>query len=429
MSEPAPPAADPSPPPTTGAVPASLRPISASERIEIVDVLRGLAIFGILLVNMPQFAGPFLAMFLNQPLWPDTGDRLVTAAVTLLAQGKFYALFSFLFGFGIAMQQRRCVQRGAPFLPFYSRRLLVLLLIGLIHATLIWNGDILVSYAVLGFVLLILRESAPRTLLITAFAAFGLQFLLNGTCMALAALGGIADGTGTEVAGIGADDPRFVEIVRNSIETYSSGTWREILLLRLDEWGIILGVSAVFMWPTVFAMFVLGMLAERRHFFERIADHRGPAARWTVLLGVLGLLTMFPFAWLAFAHDVSPLMLALAMPLSVIGGPALCCAYIGVVVLLWRSTAARAVLRGLAPVGRMALSNYLLQSVVCTLLFYSYGLGYFGRVSPRAGLLLTICLFAVQIILSHIWLGRFRYGPLEWLWRSASYRRWQPLLR
>jgi len=159
-------------------------PVPPAQRIEVVDILRGFAIFGILVVNMGFFAGPLLEAASGFPSWTSPADRIASTLITFLATGKFFTLFSTLFGLGLAIQMQRAEAKGVPIAPLNIRRLLVLLVIGIVHATLLWYGDILTYYALLGFVLLLFRDAEPRTLLRWAAILIALPILLNAALSA-----------------------------------------------------------------------------------------------------------------------------------------------------------------------------------------------------------------------------------------------------
>ncbi len=405
-------------------------PVTGAERIQVLDVLRGLAIFGILLVNIPFFAGPTIydqgAGIVRFAAWYD---RLATWLIRFLAEGKFYTLFSFLFGLGLFVQMTRAEARGTAFVPLYIRRLLVLLLIGLVHAFLIWSGDILVTYALLGFPLLLFRKRAPKTLLRWAVALMFLPLLFYGlSTLAVVAANASPQGA-TQIersfrAAVTSNEAR----AEQSIRAFGRGDFPDIMAQRVQD--TLLGYTFLpFAAPSVLAMFLLGLYAGRRGVFVDVAGHLALIRRvlaWGLGLGLAGNLIY------AFGQELtnravpSPLGL-LTQAGHTFGAPALCLGYAAAVTLLMQDESWRRRLMPLASVGRMALSNYLLQSLVCTTIFYSYGLGLYGQVGPAPGILLAIVIYLVQIPLSQWWLRRFQFGPMEWLWRSLTYWSRQPL--
>ncbi len=411
----------------TTARPATIdQPISAGERLQIVDILRGFALLGILLVNMAIFKAPFgfgePAMLDELPLL----DRLAQQAITLFAEGKFFTLFSLLFGFGFAIQMLRAEQRGRPFVGRFARRLLILLVIGLIHAFLIWYGDILVSYALIGFALLLFRNARPRTLLIwAALLLLGMTVIVGGLIALLEfarAVPGVAEQMRqVEQQTIAQFEQQFAEDQR----VYGSGSYAEIVAYRARFMPIVY-FSLLFQWPPVLAMFLLGLYAGKRGILHDPGAHLALLRRvrfWGLTLGLaLSLLVVILQARLSLLGGAMAPLLNFS-----IAGPVLSLGYAATIVLLAQRPAWLRRLTPLAPVGRMALTNYLLQSLIATTIFYGYGLGLYGRWGAATGLLLSLAIYALQIPFSNWWLSRFRFGPLEWLWRSLTYGRAQQM--
>lgn len=386
-------------------------PLSGRERIVAVDVLRGFAIFGILLVNIYGFSG----LLLSPQSETDRLDRLVMILVVLLAQAKFYSLFSFLFGWGMSVQMQRVVERGGSFVRLYLRRMLVLLLIGLVHGLFVWTGDILTAYAVLGSALLLFRKSSTRTLLIGVAL-----FLLLSIVMVLP--GGFMD----DVRAFYAQATQFMRSGNLPPQSIlGRGSYGEIGQRRMGDF--ISSQSWFIYWlGNVFAMMLLGLYVGKRRIIQDVDGHR-PLIRKTLWLGLLiGLLFNGISLWTMLdANAVQPqYQRFLRVSTRTIGAPALMLFYASGLLLLMQKERWRQRLAPLAPVGRMALSNYLLQSVLATLLFYGYGLGLYGQITPTVALIIVVIIYFLQIRLSEWWMERYRFGPAEWLWRSLTY--WQP---
>ncbi len=395
-------------------------PVRAKERIEILDVLRGFAIFGILLVTMTGFSGSAVADW-----WTATPDRLATGLVFFLGQGKFFTIFSFLFGLGFALQLLRAEARGTRVFPLYRRRLLALLLIGLLHALFLSFGDILAKYAVVGFLLFFFKWAKPKTLMIFA-VIFLLFHSVNWELAVLREIVRTPSGQETQISQSPAEAREAARIqVEARMRVYGQGNFADIMAQRVQDWfnTSVLGWSYPVM--VLLALFLLGMYAGRRRLFQDVSVHL-PLFRQVWKWG-LGLALFVPACsvLLAGTKAVPPSLLA---PIYfAIGVPALSFFYVSTLVLLFQKEAWKRRLAPLAAVGRTALSNYLLQSVVCTTIFYSYGLGLYGQVGPALGLALTALIFALQIPLSMWWLRRFRFGPAEWLWRTLTYGKLQPM--
>ncbi len=409
-----------------------LTPVQQAERIQIVDILRGFALFGILLVNMALFSHPFQTiLFPADPAmpWYDRGAKWL---IHFLGEGKFYSLFSLLFGLGLILLMGRVEGRGGRFVPLYLRRLLVLLVIGVIHAFLIWMGDILILYALLGFPLILFRKARSRTLLIWAVILIAVPLLFNAATTGLVALGRLVPEGAAQInqafaqveAGYAADLARANQV-------YATGNFLEITAQRVRDWSSMGLTSFWALGFNVLAMFLIGVWFGKQRVFHDLEANR-PRFRKLLIWGLaLGLVGNAVYATLIMSlprFDTSWTLL-LAIVAQGVGAPLLCLAYVSAICLLALRPAWAARLKILAPVGQMALTNYLMQSVFCTLIFYGYGLGLFGRVGPALGILLTAAIYLIQIPISHWWLKRFRYGPVEWLWRSLTYLQLQPMRR
>lgn len=351
-----------------------LAPVSSDERIEIVDALRGVALLGILTVNMAYHGGPFAAEYLPEPLWPAAHDRIAAFAIHWLAEGKFYTLFSLLFGFGMATQLARADARGAGFTGRYCRRLLVLLGFGLAHGLLIWAGDILAMYALLGFVLLAFARRKDATLLVWSGALVALHVVTMFGLVGLLMLAHLAASNDAQAA---AEMTRALEDVqrgvRESMEVYGHGTYVETLPRRLADYATgfwLLALSS----PSILAMFLLGVYVARRGLLTA-AHATGGVVVWLSTWGLaLGLAANFGYAWLLEGASILKPNAGLlgALVLVVLGSPLLCLAYAAVLTRLYYAGWRPGLFAALASAGRMALTNYLMQSIICALIFGGY---------------------------------------------------------
>ncbi len=408
--------------PDTIASPPVIGPVHGQERIEALDILRGVAILGILIVNMGLFSLP--EGLPAHQLWPNMLDRTAEKLILFFAQEKFKTLFSFLFGLGLAVQMMRAEARGARFLPLYARRLFVLLLIGTAHSLLLWDGDILHDYALLGFVLLFFRRRSLKTLLVWASIFLAIPVLFYGltTCYSITRQVNpqLMNWISSEN---GAEDPKTIAETRR---IYSRGTYAEMVELRSRGLprDLLLDTDDAY----ILTIFLLGLYVGRRKVFHDVSAHLPLIRRvqgWGLMIGVAG---NAAFA-MGGSFDPSPtsVMQNVGRMCLLFAAPAMSCFYASTIILLTQGEAWRRRLAPLAAVGRMALSNYLLQSLICTTIFYSYGLALFGKIRPSRGLVLTMIIFLIQIPLSVWWLRRFRFGPIEWLWRSLTYWQRQPM--
>ena len=403
-------------------------PVPPRQRIEVIDVLRGWAVFGILLVNMEVFSGP--GDPLREELWTGTAERVAAQLILFLADSKFWTLFSFLFGLGFALQMGRAEARGAPFLPLYLRRLSVLLVIGFLHAFLLWQGDVLHLYAVLGCLLLLFRTCSTRTILLSAFLCLWIPAVHAAIVPAPRELRRADPQLAPQVAreDTQQEQERRARQVEN-LRVYSQGNYAEMTTKRARFWTRRYSSLDHYLgrFGEEFVLFLLGLYAGRRRLFENIQEHLPlvrKVLRWGLALGLV-----FTGASVLAAEFAPPGVLVniLGDVLWRVGAPALSFFYAAAILLLFQRTAWQRHLAPLAAVGRTALSNYLLQSVICTTIFYSYGFGLYGRIGQPAGVALTFLIFAVQIPLSAWWLRHFRFGPVEWLWRTLTYGKLQPM--
>lgn len=394
-------------------IPVALRPTSDRERIELLDVLRGFALFGILAVNVLAFASPI--DWILRPPWTGTVDRVILFAIQFFAVSKFYSLFAFLFGVGFAIQVRRAERAGTPVVRLLARRYVSLFAIGALHVAFLWYGDILHHYALLGLLLLLMfRESSDRELL--RFAGIAILVPIAAVVLSLG-----FESIAPSAAGR-ANESMSGASVHSTIEAYSAGSFDEVARQRWNDYRD-LERGAIEYLPHIFGLFLLGVWCGRRRVLENIAEHRRALGRVLVAGLVLGVPLNLALAVSSFLQNPDRLTPAMAVNAigRVAGGTVFCAAYVAMFSLAWQKDRWRRGLRWLAPAGKMALTNYLAQSVLGTAVFYSWGLGLYGRTGPAFQLTVAVVIFSAQIVASAVWLRRFRYGPVEWLWRKVTY--------
>ena len=401
-----------------------LAPVGPAERIQLLDILRGLALLGIFLMNIEFFSRSMLDVSTGIESGLTTPSWLADAFVYAIVRGKFWTLFSLLFGMGFAVMLVRAQAAGKPFASLYLRRTVGLLLIGLAHGLFLWSGDILFSYALAAFALLLLFRDTP----VPRLWKWGVVFYgLLVALMLLAATAAIPAAADPDLAAgaaaSAAAETGPIAILRDAESAaYATGTYADANAVRWMYFQHRLGNNALLV-PMVLGMFLVGAWLVRSGAMADPAAHRRLFVRLALWGGVLGLAVTL---W-SIAIDPDPTMdpaapaaaPMVAMALHMLGSPLLALAYIGLVVLAWPSGARW--LGVLAPAGRMALTNYLLQSLVGTLLFYGYGLGLWGDVSRAGQTLIVVVVFSLQVVASRWWLERFRFGPVEWLWRAFTY--------
>jgi uncharacterized protein len=403
----------------------NLAPIAVAERIEAMDVLRGFALLGILLMNMEGFVGPVMAS--GTGLDPTLAgiDRIVDLLVYVLVQGKFYTLFSLLFGMGFAIMSQRAELAGRPFAGVYWRRGLVLLAFGVIHALFIWAGDILMMYALCSFLLLAFRPMPYHWYVGLGLVAYampiGFMFLMGG-------MGSLLDGTEGWDKAMTEIGTQMRALIDSERIAYGSGSYADATWQRLKSTGMALSNITMFGF-IAFGLFLLGAWFVRSGAIARPGEFPRMYATLRWVAWPLGLLSMLGSVALEPTMDFATfnLRVSTAFTLQMLANLLMCLGYVAWVMRALASAPWQRPLAWLAPAGRMALTNYLMQSLVCTWIFYGYGLGHFEQL-PRAWQpVFAVVLFGLQVALSRLWLSRFRFGPVEWLWRSLTYAELQPL--
>ncbi len=404
---------------------ATLTPTAEDDRIIALDVLRGFALFGVMLVNYELwFRTSPLRYMQNGSPFPGRANQIVDVLLPIFFEGRFMGLFAFLFGAGLAVQAERVAARGTGARTFLLRRLGVLFAFGLLHILLLWSGDILHIYAIVGGVLVgLVLARRPRTILV-AILAFATFPLVVAMIVSLVRAGHRVS-TVDPVA-----DAALAAHVDAVVRTMQQGSWLDIARARLVEYADFVP-SRLLAAGSSLLMASLGVVAWKTRILARPGEHRR-LMKWLVAAGLtLGLgqaaahVALVRLPGLA-GHDGLRRMVANG---ALLGQMATVLAYAsGLVLLLHRSTT-RPLLVWLAAPGRMALSNYLLQSLIGSWLFFGFGLGLYDRLGPAAAALIVVGVYLLQVAVSHLWLQRFRFGPVEWLWRSLSYGRAQPMTR
>lgn len=383
----------------------------ARDRIDQVDALRGFALSGILLANILYWSGWVLVTDAEREAMAGAAERLWQYRFHhLLVDGKFYSLFSFLFGMGFAIQLDRLDRRGADGIRIYRRRLLILLAFGLVHSLLIWDGDILTLYSLLGLFLPLFRSQDDRALL--AWSASLIFLIPIAGVMLFDSMGwhperGFYAFSDSLLAAFGWRPGSDI-----ALRLLPQGGFGDIVVWNLSgtpySWGLRIETWRI---PKVLGIMLLGLWAGRRLCAGTLLGDRRLQRR--ILAG--GLAVGLP-ASVAYAAVPGQGQSSFA---SMIGTVPLAMAYAAAFTLAWPS--AQRLLGLFAAPGRMALTNYLTHSLVGALLFYGIGLGLIGRLSPPQFYTLAIAIFASQVVISRWWLKRFAQGPMEALWRRFTY--------
>jgi len=408
---------------------------TASDRILTLDTVRGVAVMGILLLNIVAFAMP-PAAYMNPSAYggSDGLDLAVWLGNFILFDGKMRGLFSFLFGASTLLVINGAVAKGESAAKTHYARMVWLLVFGLVHCWLIWWGDILNHYAIVGMLLFFFRNVSVKRLI-----GVGVLFLVLQQLIALAMLAGLEFSR----AGLASPNPESARQARESIEAFTlgfgvpsdaaiadivrthRGGWLEIARERFET-GASSPISSLFMFGCeTLAYMLFGMAAFRSGMITGSWDRRR-YLRWALVGFGIGIPAYAALAALMIGADfsMSSVMLGvIVFPIPV--RPLMILAWASLIILLMRPGGA--LTARIAAAGRMAFTNYLATSLICTTLFYGYGFGWYGELSRAEVYLVVFAVWALMLLWSKPWLERFAYGPLEWLWRSLARGGFQPM--
>ncbi|WP_439740671.1 DUF418 domain-containing protein [Bacillus pseudomycoides] len=374
------------------------------QRVEAIDAVRGFALFGILLVNMTliQF-GMFSG---EQPTYVfGKIDEGANWFIQFFGTHNFISLFSFLFGISIILLQNSITKKEKRFFPVYIRRLSILLILGYLHGTFIWDGDILFGYGIIGILLMMFINRKPKTLIIWASIILVLTMLMSYPFEASTNM---------------SDD--FAPYIAKEQQVHETGSYIEHVSFRLNEDHFkYIGITGFFglFFLTLFALifmtplFLLGMYVGKKGWLFEIDKHLSSLKKIWLISGtfsftvkILELLTKQPLL-IMLKDSVTPLSMAIFYGSSII--------------LLFHYKKASRLLEYMANMGKMSVSNYLAQSIIATTIFYAYGLGLYGKIGYFFGIVLTIVIYVIQLYASTCWLKRYRIGPVEYVWRLGTY--------
>lgn len=383
------------------------KPLEENLRLTWIDAARGFAIFGIFMVNTPAFNAPFFLYGGEGLYWSEPLDHLVQTLIDIFFQASFYTLFSFLFGFGIQLMADRLRDKQLDYRKIIFRRLLVLIGFGALHAFLIWHGDILLTYGLIGLLLLLFLRSSSSTLLFWGFSLLiGSSLLITGMLYSIRDM---------------IQEPVNRQAINQALENYGNGSLLDIWRQNYEDWIYANGGDGyLFLIFSLLPLFLFGMYTARKRWLHDINIHKQFLIKmWFIMLVLFAVFKAGPYLagnpyWFSYAQDT-------------IGGTASAIFYLLSITLLYAKGSRIA--NPLTHVGRMALTNYLFQSVFSFFLYYSIGIGLYGNIRPIWSVLITVIVFLMQIAGSSWWMKHFKYGPFEWLWRSLTYGERQKIRR
>ncbi|ACB85682.1 DUF418 domain-containing protein [Natranaerobius thermophilus] len=405
--------------------------INKSKRIKEIDMLRGFALFGVLLVNVFGFKSTLFAQgtdfaFFSFPLAFQAGlDQVLGFLIRILAEAKFYPIFSFLFGFGFYIFMNNAFEKKAALSGnkpgrLFRRRCFFLLLFGLLNLILVWYGDILHVYGVTGLILLLFYNQKTESLKKWIIALLIFAVLLMTGMIFIAEL---AQTYASEM-----NDPKLEsfpqELMEYSFAVYSEGSYLDVISFRISQ-ELPYVFFNLFIWlPKILALFLIGLYAAKQGYFHDIANNIDLFKRTWKVTGFLGLISTI--LMLLSAYSIISANSLISAPLEVLFSELasifISLFYIATVIILIHKGYFHKLFDYLTYVGRMALTNYLIQCILCSIVFYGYGLGYIGSISVYQGVIFTIVFFSIQMLVSKFWLRNFRYGPFEKVWRNLTYK-------
>jgi uncharacterized protein len=401
----------------------SFSPTLPSERYQSLDLLRGIAVLGILIMNIQAYS-MIQAAYVNPTAYGDfTGiNKWVWIFSHIFGDQKFMTIFSILFGAGIILMTRRAEMKGFSAAGLHYRRAFWLLLIGLAHAHLLWHGDILVPYALCAFLVFLFRNKSPKTLLIVGFIFISVSsiiYLLSGWSMPFWPPEQVQETMVSWKPG--------PEIIEKELADFRGG-WLEQMNQRVPA-AIMFETFIFLIWSLWRAggLMLIGMAFYKWGILtaERTNRFYTRGATIGLLIGIsLVIFGLFRNFQENFSMDYS---FFLGSQFNYWGSLFISFGFICIVMLVSKMNLRNKILRSLAGVGRTAFSNYLLQTIICTIIFYGHGFGLFGSVERWTQILIIVCIWSFQILITNIWLRYFKFGPAEWLWRTLTYWKLQPM--
>jgi len=387
------------------------QPTSPKERIVQIDILRGFALFGVLLVNVFGYNASFFDFSGFYNTFSDPLNSTVFDLIIGFAADKFIFIFSFVFGISFSIMYMKYKMDEKAFFHLYLRRLLVLMIFGVFHIVFFWAGDILFSYSLMGIVFLFSRKLNSGVLLFLSVFLYLLPIIYIAFESAFPFLPSALSS---------------VTVIKmpEVISIYSEGSYMEILKLRLHEYFAFRNINLIYYAPKILSLFFLGYLFYKHKFLEKINSSKVSYFVVFVAMLLIGIvLTLFTDNIVdSLANsDTNPYYTAIYMSIFELTNIFLGLSYILVILILSQVVFFRRILNVLKYTGRTALTNYLMQTVIFTTIMYSYGLGKFASYQPWQLIIAAVIIYTIQIFISKIWLQKYRFGPIEWVWRKLTY--------
>lgn len=376
------------------------------QRLGIIDGIRGFSLIGILMANMLIFQYGMWGKDELKHFKLFTGDEAANIWLKVFVEGSFMPIFMFLFGYSMIKMKDKLEENGGKVKRHFARRFFLLIILGLLHSTFVWEGDILFSYGCLGLLMMIFLNRKPKTIFIWAV-----------TLLILTSFIGFGTMTATP-----EEAERIDSYVQKANLIYADGSYSEIKDFRNSGEEPLALTPGAYLFIILFTplmlcpLFLLGMYAAKIRWFTQPKEEQKLYVRWASLLVPSGLLLKsIPYllpntTWAGVAE--------------ILGAPLLAIGYIFAFALLYAKGVNPVFLKLFENVGRLSMTNYLLQSIICTTIFYGYGFGLFGQIGVINGILLAIAIYGIQVITSHFYLKVWKVGPFEKLMRIGTYLKW-----
>ncbi len=382
----------------------NFQPTHLNERVTTIDIIRGFSLLGILLVNIFGFYLPQPYISLND-WFTEAVDIIWHQTLDIYVQSSFYPLFSMLFGYGLAMQYMKAQRTGINFYKFAPKRLAILFIVGMLHALFLWWGDIIAMYAFCGFFVLALIRYNSWVLLTIGVV---LQGIIHGLYLLMFSLGGMIN---MEMEEMAVD----IQSIQGAVTAYSTGNYMDAFMQRLHDLSLQMNVSMWFSSLFIILPFMLiGAAAAKWRLIERAKELKGLWIFLAIGFTAAGLFiksapTAFSYTYLLYYLKVY------------VGGPMLSVGYIAIIVVLCMIPLLAKGLSPIAKMGRMSMTMYILQSVICTTIFYHYGFGLYGKIDVPTAVYIALGIYVLQVILAELWLSKFKQGPLEAAVKRLTY--------
>ncbi len=382
-----------------------INPVSSRERISSLDILRGFALLGIVLVNTLGFNASFFNFGGFYSRLPDPFQQKFYNIFISLTADKFIFLFSFLFGYGIFLQFRRFREEGAGYTGFMSRRMGVLALFGLAHIFFLWAGDILLMYAIAGMLILAVRNLSTRGQLILAF----IFYFFIAIWLAMSVFITLPDAMSSTCTGC----------LEQAKSVYPHGSYLDCLRLRLHEYWDFRNINLFYYLPKIIGISLFGFVASKYELHLRVADQ---VKNWFgIWLFVVIIAVAAYFNYAGIADPKSRFAPALTMWGYEFMNMSVAAGYMLFIFLITTNLSVTRALGPFALMGRMSLTNYLMQSLFLSILFYGWGLGLFGQTKIPLLIIIALGVYFLQMVMNIFWFRYRNQGPVEWVWRWVAY--------